>query len=191
MTTEKSKIWLFSSFALLLLFIVAGCGGGGGETGPRTDITLELKAWEDWSGDNTYLSSAYDAETQTATLSHNDTSSRIAFSQHALSLAGKYRLQFSEAQGIQRAQLITSGADQLRTDMIEPAQSWVDVHAAWPIDVNFAQGTEFIHIRVIFAAGEAKVGTFSLIPLDSNGTPLSELDPETDNARPDTESPNF
>jgi len=194
MTAIKSKRHIYTSIAICALFSLTACGGGSGDAGgeqsntSRTAMSLELKNWAAWSGDNSgSLRYVYDAETKAVTLTHNEPNTVIAFSRQTISPVGRYRLQFGDKQGANRGQIGVADDRQLSMAFASPAdQGWVDVTAAFPVDVEFAPGTEFLNIRIIFS-GEAVVGTFNMIPLGIDGEPLPD-DPEPDD-KPVEEDP--
>jgi len=183
MPAEKCRRFIYASIALCAVFALNACGGGdsGQDTSTRAAISLELKNWESWSGEIASLETTYDDETKTVTLTHDEPDSRIAFSRQTISPVGKYRLQFSDKQGANRGQLGVADERQLSMAFASPAeQGWVDISATFPVDVEFAPGTEYFNVRIIFT-GEATVGTLDLIPLGDDGEPLPE--------EPEPESP--
>jgi len=195
MTTKNSKMHFCSLVTFSVALALSACGSGGssseseGQDTSRTAVTLELKTWAPWDG-VTAMTADYDAETRTATLTHAEPDLKIAFSRQAISPVGKYRLQFSDKQGASRAQLGPVDIRQLTMDFASPAQSWVDISHQFPVDVEFAPGTEYINVRIIFT-GEAMVGTFNMIPLGDNGEPIP-LNPENDDQPvPDDPPPTF
>jgi len=189
MTAKKRKKQFYTSVVVGALLTLSACGGGGdsGQDTTRTAVALELKSWAPWDGVTGSLTSEYDAETKTATLSHDEPNVKIAYSRHTINPNGKYRLQFSDKRGVDRAQLIPADDRQLTMNFAEPAQSWVDVHHAFPVDVEFAPETQYVNVRIIFT-GEATVGTFNMIPLGDDGEPLPE-EPETDDKPIEDSSP--
>lgn len=193
MQTIRRNRHIHSCAAVIALFIMSACGGGGDGAGNEqqtssSPTTLELANWAQWDVTGIDIASQYDPETKMATLTHDGPETEIAYSQHTISLVGQYGIQLSSSDGVERAQLIPLDASQHRIRFVAPEQDWVDLNAAFPTNVEFAPGTEFVQIRVMIGAGASTVGTVSLNPIGQVAlpTPVTEPQPE-----PDTSPPTF